>query len=301
MTDAVAPESTSPSDRNQPQQEEGLQTEETPLKYGPLGPGSRRTDSKSSLNRPSQTRKSRIRTLDSEDELSSSDEGVRKNSSPKVAYRPLDIDSDVESDLSHAEPRSRKRIISGDYDRVYNSDRSSSIKGSLPRREFPNPDNYDDPRLSRRTGYKDPNENLDGSSKTNSFEFSNRRQNNAVQKKGDFNEIGIPIIEPADTNSTLKGVKSLISQYELNAEQRANADQESLKSGGDESPAEGRMISGIPLVAMASKRPSSRGQPSSVFSGLADGKIPEARPESRGSVSTKASSKGSAGTLHTDL
>lgn len=152
---------------------EDQETEKTPLKYGPLGPGDRRTDSKTSLNQPSQAQKSKIRNTDSEDDLSSSDEEGKKDSSPKVAYRPLDIDSDVESDLSSVEPRSRKRIMGREYESVYNSDTSSSVKNSL-KREFPNPDNYGDPRLNRR--------NIDGSSKTSSFEFSRRRQNELYRR-----------------------------------------------------------------------------------------------------------------------
>ncbi|XP_006616873.1 solute carrier organic anion transporter family member 1A5-like [Apis dorsata] len=259
---------------------EDQETEETPLKYGPLGPGDRRTDSKISLNQPSQAQKSKIRNTDSEDDLSSSDEEGKKDSSPKVAYRPLDIDSDVESDLSSIEPRSRKRIMGRDYESVYNSD-TSSAKNSL-KREFPNPDNYGDPRLNRR--------NIDGSSKTSSFEFSRKRQNEPLQKRGDFNEVGIPIVDPVST----KGVKSLIDRYE-----KVDEEQELTIAGENGNHPEHKI--GIPLVAMASKKSNSINQYSSEFSNLGDGKIPENRPESRESVSPKTSSKGSVGTLHTDF
>ena len=284
------------------QEEDRKQTESAPLKYGPLGPGDRRTDSKSSLNQPSETQKSEIRGLDSEDELSSSDEDGKKDSSPKVAYSPLGIDSDVESDLSSAGPRSRKRVVSRDYDRIYNTDRSSSAMGSLFRREFPNPDDYEDPRLSRRKKHEDQNGCMDGSSDTSSFEFSRKRYEDETQRKGDFNEVGIPIVEPHASNFThpdthsLKDVQSLINQYELNAEQQPDGDQQSVRSGESV-----KVVSGIPLVAMAPKRPSSKGQYSSGFSSPVDIKVPEDRPESRDSQSPQSSSKGSRGTLHTDF
>lgn len=252
------------------------------MKYGPLGPGDRRTDSKTSLNQPSQAQKSKIRNTDSEDDLSSSDEEGKKDSSPKVAYRPLDIDSDVESDLSSVEPRSRKRIMGREYESVYNSDTFSSVKNSL-KREFPNPDNYGDPRLNRR--------NIDGSSKTSSFEFSRRRQNEPLQKRGDFNEVGIPIVDPVST----KGVKSLIDKYE-----KVDEEQELAISGENGSHPESKI--GIPLVAMTPKKSNSINQYSPGFSNLRDNKIAEdLRPESRESVSPKTSSKGSVGTLHTDF
>ncbi|XP_006566270.2 solute carrier organic anion transporter family member 1A5 isoform X2 [Apis mellifera] len=261
---------------------EDQETEKTPLKYGPLGPGDRRTDSKTSLNQPSQAQKSKIRNTDSEDDLSSSDEEGKKDSSPKVAYRPLDIDSDVESDLSSVEPRSRKRIMGREYESVYNSDTSSSVKNSL-KREFPNPDNYGDPRLNRR--------NIDGSSKTSSFEFSRRRQNEPLQKRGNFNEVGIPIVDPVST----KGVKSLIDKYE-----KVDEEQELAISGENGSHPEPKI--GIPLVAMTPKKSNSINQYSPGFSNLRDNKIAEdLRPESRESVSPKTSNKGSVGTLHTDF
>ncbi|XP_068967047.1 solute carrier organic anion transporter family member 1A5 [Bombus flavifrons] len=276
------------SKKNEEEEEE--KSEETTLKYGPIGPGDRRTDSKSSLNQTTQNRKSMIRNLESEDELSSSDEESKKKSSPRIAYKPLNLDSDVESDLSSVEPRSRKRIMGKDYDSVYTSDRSSSAKSSLFRREFPNPDNYGDPRQAKH---------IDGSSETSSFKFSRKRQDVEVQKKGDFNEVGIPIVDVPVSHASAKGVKSLIDRYELNAEQQTEEGEESFRSSENGTHLESKI--GIPLVAMAPKRPLSRSQYSSGFGSLTDGKIPENRSESRESVSTKASSKGSLGTLRTDL
>ncbi|XP_017758410.1 PREDICTED: solute carrier organic anion transporter family member 1A5-like [Eufriesea mexicana] len=301
VTNEDAKDPTKSLTENQSTPKEDKETKESPLKYGPLGPGDRRTDSKSSLNQTPETQKSRYRNLDSEDELSSTDEEDKKDSSPKVAYKPLDLDSDVESDLNQVEARSRKRIMGKEYEPVYNSDYSSSNRSSLFKREFPNPDNYEDPRLNRRLRYKDQNENIDGSSKTSSFEFSRKRQDDKVQKKGDFNEVGIPVVESYVPGSALKGVKSLINQYELNVDQGPGGDQDSVRSGESGSIPENKTVGGIPLVAMASKRPSSRGQYSSGISNLVDSKITDNRPESRESVSPKASSKGSVGTLHTDF
>lgn len=277
-------ESTPPVTNTSQEDPERQEAEKAPLKYGPLGPGDRRTDSKSSLNQISQTPRSTMRYLDSEDDLSSSDDD-RKDPSPKIAYKPLDLDSDVESDLVNVPARSRKRIPSKEYD-----------SSSPSKREFPNPDNYDDPRLIRQMRYND----VDGSSKTSSFEYSKRRQENGMQTKGDFNEVGIPIMDsvpsgaPRSDSRFMKDVKSLINKYELNAEQQANGDQASVKSGGSVR-SEGKIVSGIPLVAMASKKPSSRNPSSSGFSGI------DNRPESRESNSPKTSSKGSVGTLHTDF
>ncbi|XP_076662079.1 solute carrier organic anion transporter family member 2A1 [Halictus rubicundus] len=278
-------------------EDEQRQNESVPLKYGPLGPGDRRTGSKSSLSQASHSRRSDVRTLDSEDDLSTSDEEGKKESSPKVAYRPLDIDSDVESDLSSTAPRSRKRIHSKDYDRVY-KDPSPSVLKPSSKREFPDPANYDDPRLSRRL-QSDQNGYEDGSRKTNSFEYSR----NDKERQGDFNEVGIPVADdcPPKTSDTpfIKDVKSLINQYEHNSDQ-PDGDAESVKST-ESGRLQYRVVAGIPLVAMASAR-QSRGPSSSGFSSFSDGKHPEDRPESRQSNSPKKSvDKGSKGTLHTDF
>ncbi|XP_031830619.1 solute carrier organic anion transporter family member 3A1 [Nomia melanderi] len=297
------PNPVEPSSQSAQREEEQKQNEPVPLKYGPLGPGNRRTGSKSSLSQASQSRQSDIRNLDSEDELSSTDDDGKKDSSPKVAYKPLDLDSDVESDLGSAEPRSRRRILSKDYDRVYNSDQPSSAMSSLPRREFPNPANYDDPRLSRRLQPMDQNGYIDGSRKTNSFEYSKKGQEKDAQKKGDFNEVGIPIVEsyPSSMNTSspfARDVKALIDQYEHNSDH--TNDQGSVKSGDSGHRPEYRVVAGVPLIAMASR--SSRGPSSLGYSSLTDGKHLDERPDSRESNSPKtASSKGSRGTLHTDF
>ncbi|XP_078038590.1 solute carrier organic anion transporter family member 74D isoform X2 [Augochlora pura] len=274
-------------------------TESVPLKYGPLGPGDRRSGSKSSLSLASQSRRSDVRTLDSEDDLSSSDgEGARKDSSPKVAYKPLELDSDVESDLSSTAPRSRKRIHSKDYDRVYD-DTIPSVLMSPMRREFPDPANYGDPREARQ---QQPRQNgyVDGSRKTNSFEYSKNDQ----ARRGDFNEVGIPVVDenPATppNSSFIKDVKSLINQYEHKTDQ-PDTDAESTMSGESVRVQPKMVVGSIPLVAMApTGRP--RGRSSSGFSSFSDGNRQEDRPESRQSISPKMSvDKGSRGTLHTDF
>lgn len=291
------------SSKSARREEDQKQNEPIPLKYGPLGPGNRRTGSKSSLSQASQSRHSDIRNLDSEDELSTTDDEGKKDGSTKIAYKPLELDSDVESDLGSAEPRSRRRIVSKDYDRVYDDEQPSFAISSLPRREFPNPANYEDPRLSRRVQPVDQNGFIDGSQKTNSFEYSRKAQEKDARKKGDFNEIGIPVVEPypssPNTSSTFaRDVKSLIDQYEHNSDQ--GNDQGSVRSGDSGQRPEYRVVAGIPLIAMASR--SSRGPSFLGNNSLRDGKLPDERPDSRESNSPKtASSKGSRGTLHTDF
>ncbi|XP_054014166.1 solute carrier organic anion transporter family member 3A1 [Hylaeus anthracinus] len=262
------------------------QIDDAPLKYGPLGPGDRRTDSKSSLNKIS-----KVRNLETEDELSSSDEVAMKNLNSKVPYVPLDLDSDVESDLSNAEPRSRKRIHSKDYDRVYDLDQSSSEKSSFPRQ---NPG---------RTQYKNQKGTADGSYITSSFEYSSKQ--NGASRRGDFNEVGIPIVSYSPQSQSdprfLKDVKSLINQYELNADHQVAEDQQ-VEAGVGGHHTDYKPVAGIPLAAMVQSRPESRnGQFSSGFSSLAGGRAPQDRPESRESSSPRTSSKGSRGTLHTDF
>lgn len=303
----IEPESRVPSETrpvDPPKEEENTQRSE-PLKYGPLGPGDRR--STGSYLPTNDNSRSTIGNLDSEDELdSSSDESEKKRSSPQIAYAPLELDSDVESDLSSIGPRSRKRVPSKDYDdHDHSSSKSSSIK-----RWFPNPDHYEDPLRSKTS--RKPNSYQDGSSKTGSFEFSKRSQERDVPcKQGDFNEVGIPIVDPfpegkdnsGDTTHS-KDVKSLIDRYEQNASQETlNEDRLSVKSTEDaRSRAENRM--GIPLVAMVPGRPSSsRGQSSSGFGSLADvqDKSSDPRSERRATPSSESSAKGSKPTYQTDL
>lgn len=280
----------------------GEDTQKTvPLKYGPLGPGNRR----SSPNPPTNHNlRSTIQNLDSEDELDSSSDESKKRSNTRVAYTPLDLDSDVESDLGSVGPRSRKRIPSKEYDQTHDENDRSSSKNSSLKRQFPNPDHYEDPRRSRNSKFKSPNGHQNDSLKTSSSEFAKKGQESDVPKQGDFNEVGIPIVDPfpdeksnsGSTNTThLKDVKSLIDRYEQNASQETlDEDSLSVKSTEDtRSRPESKM--GIPLVAMVPGRSSSRGQVSS-------GSLPDVQDKNSDPHSQRLGSpKNVAKTHQTDL
>jgi len=248
-----------------PRMEEESNQKNTSLKQGPLV--DRRASPHSSTNRNSV-----IQNPYSEDELDTSSDESRKRSSPQVAYAPLELDSDVESDLSSAGPRSRKRVPSKDYGQTYDEDELAlSSKNSVMKRQFPNPDHYEDPR--RNHGFKNSGFQ-DGSSKTSSFEFSKRGQEADAPKQGDFNELGIPVMGPLPEGKSAvvnaKDVKSLIDRYEQNASQETlDGDQLSMKSTEDaRSRSEGKI--GIPLVAMVPGRSSLRGQSSSGINSSSD-------------------------------
>lgn len=269
----VEPESqTSPETtavKENPRTEEESNQKSVPLKHDPLDPSNRRTSPPAKRNS-----QSIIRNPDSEDELDSSSDEGRRRPSPQVAYTPLELDSDVESDLSNAGPKSRKRVPSKDY-QTYDEDDRLSSKDSSIKWHFPNPDHYGDPRRARNSKFKNPGFQ-DGSSKTSSFEFSRRGQESDAPKRGDFNEVGIPIVDPfpdgksATNTPHLKDVKSLIDRYEQNASHETlGEDQLSVKSTEDtRSRSESKM--GIPLVAMVPGRSSSRGQSSSAIDSLPD-------------------------------
>ncbi|KAF7399488.1 hypothetical protein HZH68_008080 [Vespula germanica] len=278
------------TDKPKTKEEEDDEESKRPLIYGPLGPGNRRKTSNDVPVQQDRPRKQKTRNLETDDEFDSSSDESKKNSSPKIAYKPLELDSDVEGDLGSTAARSRKRVLSKDYDEF--TERSSSSLSSK-RREFPNPDDYGDPRSIRSVSTKDRKAYEDGSSKTSSFEYSKTER----FKKGDFNEVGIPIVEyhpQSSDNSTgkdsifLKDVKSLISKYEQHSSQeKLEDDRVSIKSAGK---------TGIPLVAMTQPRLSS-GQASSGF-----GSLRESSSDPRGTPSPKNSSiKGSKGALCTDL
>lgn len=260
----------------------------TPLKYGPLGPGDRRTNWNPPANHD---KKSTIQNLDSEDELNSSSDESKKQSNPQIAYAPLEIDSDVESDLSSVGPRSRKRISSKDYDP--SQDERPSSKNSSLKRRFPNPDNYEDPRKGRNIKFKNHNGHQDGFSKTSSFEFSKKGQE-AATEQGDFNEVGIP----TDT-AHVKDVKSLIDRYEQNVSQETlSDDQLSVKSMEDtRSRSESKL--GIPLVAMVPTRLSSRKQSSTDSGSLPN--VQDKNSERRQTPSPKHSAKEDKPIHQTDL
>ncbi|TGZ47629.1 solute carrier organic anion transporter family member 2A1 [Temnothorax longispinosus] len=304
----IVPEAAKPEE-NSLRKEEDTQKSAS-LKYGPLGPGDRRSNSNPPTKNNSQ---STIRNLESEDELDSSSDESKRRSSTQVDYTPLELDSDVESDLSSVGPRSRKRISSKDYDQTHDeSDRSSSKNASLKRR-FPNPDHYEDPRRGRNSRFKSPNGYQNDPSKTSSSELAKEGQESGVPKQGDFNEVGIPIVDPfsdgkgnsgSANTAHLKDVKSLIDRYEQNASQETlDEDRLSVKSTeGTRTRPESKM--GIPLVAMVPGRSSSRGQSSSGFGSLPDvlqDNSPDPHSERLGTPSPKNIAKGSKGAQQTDL
>ncbi|EFN79491.1 Solute carrier organic anion transporter family member 1A5 [Harpegnathos saltator] len=271
MEAIVEPESISspetPLPEEKPSHEEEHSQKNAPVKFGDR----RATNSNNPAKSNSQ---GTIQNLDSEDELYSSSDESKKGSSPRVAYTPLELDSDIESDLSSTGPRSRKRVPSKDYDQTsYNvpeEDSASSSKNSSINRRFPNPDHYEDPRRTKNAKFRNQNGYQDGSCKTSSFEFSAKGQESDVLNQGDFNEVGIPIMDPfpdgkgdlvpANTDAHSKDVKSLIDQYEQNASQEAiDEDQLSAKSAEvTRTRPENKIVSGIPLVAMVPARQSSR-------------------------------------------
>ncbi|XP_011882238.1 PREDICTED: solute carrier organic anion transporter family member 1A5 [Vollenhovia emeryi] len=287
-----------------PEEKEDTQ-KSTPLKYGSLGSGNPRSSSNPPTNHNSQ---STIQNLDSEDELDSSSDESKKRSGTQVAYTPLELDSDVESDLSSVGPRSRRRIPSKDYDQAHESDRPSSKNASLGR-QFPNPDHYEDPRGNSR--FKSPNSYQNDPLQTSSSELAKKGQESDAPKQGDFNEVGIPIVDPfpdgrSNSGSTntghVKDVKSLIDRYEQNASQETlDEDRLSVKSTEDTRSRPESKI-GIPLVAMVPGRSSSRGQASSGFGSLPDVQDKnDPHSERSGTPSPKNVAKGSKVRHQTDL
>ncbi|XP_018401297.1 PREDICTED: solute carrier organic anion transporter family member 1A5 [Cyphomyrmex costatus] len=274
---------------------------------GMMVPYNRRPDSNSPTNR----NLSSIRNIDSDDELDSSSDESKKRSNTRVAYTPLELDSDVETDLNSVGPRSRKRVPSKDYDQTQDEkDHPSSRKSSLKRR-FPNPDHYEDPRRSRNR-FLNPTGYQDDSSKTNSSELAKKGQESEVPKQGNFNEVGIPIVDQfpdkkgnlGSTNTAHSSdVKSLIDRYEQNASQETlNEDRLSMKSTEDMRSRPENKI-GIPLVAMVPGRSSSRGQSSSGFGSLPDIQDKNSDPcsERLETPSPKNVAKGSKVPRQTDL
>lgn len=296
---------TAEPEENLPKQEEDTRHKKGIILNGMMVPPNRQRD----LNPPTNSR-STIQNLDSEDELDSSSDESKIRSSTRVAYTPLEIDSDVESDLSSVGPRSRKRVPSKDYDQPPDENDRSSSKNSSLKRRFPNPDHYEEPQRNQSSRFKSPSGYQNDSLKTSSSEFAKKGQESNVPKQGDFNEVGIPIVDPfpesnsGTTNTAhLKDVKSLIDRYEQNASQETlDSDQLSVKSTEDtKSRPESKM--GIPLVAMVPGRSSSRGQSSSGFGSSPDVQDKNADPHSErdGTPSPKNVAKSSKVARQTDL
>lgn len=161
------------------------------LKYGPVGPGNRRVVKNQS--------NASIAHIDTDDDLDSSEgsQTLRKGSASQVSYKPLELDSDLESEMSGTLPRSRK--VNPSAVMVGQGTLPLGIRAPFSNKPFPNPENYEDPRGLRSSRDSSPNVAADGSSKTNSFEYSKKRKDDnkpLSASRGDFNEVGIPVVEP---------------------------------------------------------------------------------------------------------
>ncbi|XP_012285063.1 solute carrier organic anion transporter family member 1A2 [Orussus abietinus] len=171
------------------------ETSDRILKYGPLGPGDRRTTSDSSKHLQDVPGAS-YKGKNSEDELSSSDEdsnAPKKGSTSKIAYSPLVLDSDAESDLGE-EPRSRKAILGKNLESPYRPD--TSRRTPMIYRKFPDPDHYGDPRSSRNEVPRKLSP------------LSLAKDSRDKKPRGDFNEVGIPLI-PLPGLANLRSTDSL--------------------------------------------------------------------------------------------
>lgn len=159
------------------------------LKYGPVGPGDRRV-AKDQSNA----------SMDTDDELDSSDgsQVARKDSASQVSYKPLELDSDVESELSGTAGRSRKRVLSNDFEEPQKP--QFGVKTPFGDMRFPNPDNYEDPRCIRSSRINTPS--LAAKSISNLENYKSFEKPLSASK-GDFNELGIPLVESYE--ATIKG------------------------------------------------------------------------------------------------
>lgn len=213
--------------------EDDHQKNNGPLKYGPLGPGDRRTQDRNVINEV------KSEDYDTDNELdTSSDDGSLplKKASPKVAYKPLDFDSDHDATETIPKTIPHRKL--------------SPIESGA--RRFPNPDHYEDPRRSRATS---------------PFEKPWR-------KTGDFNEIGIPIVEPiVQQAKDLRSSKEVLEERMLSPQYEKKASQDRLDTVRTlfKTMEEGRFksqsdVNDQPL----SIRPPSGGQESSGFGSLPD-------------------------------
>ncbi|XP_046476603.1 solute carrier organic anion transporter family member 2A1 isoform X1 [Neodiprion pinetum] len=212
---------------NQPSVTEEAKQTSTPLKFGPLGPGNIRTKSTEPAVTEART------AAETEDELDSSTDDethtVGRKRSTEIAYRPLELDSDVEIDLSSAGPRTRRNVISRDFDPVLNnigiasfptqdspkpaieSDEEDGVyrerRKSRPSRSMQNVSSLS-PVQERVREFESRSDNDDGFSKTDSFEYSAKApqrpkkitpelaaRREPYRLTGDFNEVGIPILD----------------------------------------------------------------------------------------------------------
>lgn len=222
--------------------EDDRQKNNGPLKYGPLGPGDRRTSKGLKAKTEILSEKSESYDTDNELDTSSEDGSIpRKKSSPKVAYTPLEPDSDQE------EVSQIHKIPNPDAPKI-----KSTPIGAVPKR-FPNPDHYEDPRRFRATS---PVER-------------------PWRKTGDFNEIGIPIVEPSvQETKDLRSSREILEERMLSPQYERKASQDRLDTvrtlfrSMDE--ARFRSQPDVMEESSLSIRPPSGGQESSGFGSLPD-------------------------------
>lgn len=219
------------------------------MKYGPLGPGDRRTTPQTPDSKNNRSSGIQPDSYDTDNELDSSSEDDSiplKKTSPKVAYRPLDLDSDLDHDSEGSTLKTRNESSNPNLNK-------SSIIRSVPRK-FPNPDHYEDPRRAKSRATSPLNQ---------------------PGETGDFNEVGIPIFEPSE--HTLRGSRTsmrvledrmLSPQYEEKASQGRLDTVRTLLRSMEE--ARYRSEQDMALEVQPTPRPPSRGQASSGFGSLPD-------------------------------
>lgn len=217
-----------------------------------MGSGNPRSNSRNptvkELTSPAQT------VAETEDELDSSSEDETDQRRPKksseIAYRPLELDSDVESELNGTGPRTRKNVLSKDFDPVLNNvgvasfpvqNRQRSVSSdeeddsvdlrerrrSRPSRSMQNVNSLS-PVQERIREFESRSDNDDGFSKTDSFEYAPKTSqslaNGPSSKRepyrltGDFNEVGLPIFElekePVSPTSPVIKIQSIQASQE---------------------------------------------------------------------------------------
>ena len=148
------------------------------LKYGPVGPGDRR----GSFNRDIEVKETQAYT---DDDLDSSDGSQIKGNIPEaqVPYELLKIDSDCDCDCNE------------NNQPVSNAGTSYKFVNI----QFPNPDNYEDPRNVRGSLSVSPTSMKNMTSEPTSLDYANSINNKNSASKGDFNEIGIPLVIACET------------------------------------------------------------------------------------------------------
>lgn len=214
-----------------------------------MGPGNKRSKTENHL-----AKKAHSPIADTEDELSSTDDETdpeKRKRSTEITYRPLEIDSDLESDLSGTGPRSRKNVLSRDFDPVLNNNVGvASFPVVLPKEKPVDPEEDENLRERRKSRFsrsmlnvnslspvqerasreyrefESRSDNDDGFSKTDSFEYAPKAARRGAKPKklepyrltGDFNEVGIPTVEldkePISPTSPVIKIQSIQASQE---------------------------------------------------------------------------------------